>query len=116
MIKSLRRLFKHKHRQTRHGERVPLEMLLNFRRAEQTDWCQGVAANISSGGVLFRADQAMDVHTPIQMSYSLPASIAGRAGLEVGCKGEVVRVETPDSNDGAYLFAVKILDYDSATR
>jgi hypothetical protein len=107
---------KYKRREARRWERVPPEMLLRFRQAEQIAWCQGITANISSGDILFRADQTLDVHTPIHMNYSLPASVAGRTGLEVGCKGEAVRVETPDSEDGTFLFAVKILGYDSATR
>jgi len=56
MLKSWRQVFKLKRRETRRGVRVPLEMLLNFRRTEQPAWCQGVAANISSGGALFYAD------------------------------------------------------------
>ncbi|HLY59839.1 MAG TPA: PilZ domain-containing protein [Terriglobia bacterium] len=115
-MNKLRQLFKLKRREARRSGRVPLEMLLRFRQPEQTAWCLGTASNISSGGILFRAEQTMKVHTPIHMNYSLPASVAGRAGLEVGCKGEVVRVETPESQDGTFLFAVKILGYDAATR
>jgi len=50
------------------------------------------------------------------MNYSLPASIAGGAGLEVPCKAEVIRVETSATEDGTFLFAAKILDDNTATR
>ena len=96
---------------TRRWERISIEMPLRFRHPGQTVWCEGIAANISSSGVLFRSDQVVEVHAAVHMSYSLPATIEGRTGLPVGCKGEVVRVETPTTRYGAFLFAVKILEY-----
>jgi PilZ domain len=86
-------------------------MPLNFRHPEQTDWCQGTATNISSSGVLFHADQTLKVHTPIQLRYVLPNTIAGKSSLAVHCKGEIVRSETPAAKEGTFLFAVKILDF-----
>ena len=115
MMKSWRQLFKSGSRQTPRADRVPLEMPLSFRHPEQPDWCQGTAANISSSGVLFRANQPLKVHAPIQMSYVLPTTIAGKSGLAVNCKGEIVRSETPDNNEGTFLFDVKIVDYHPST-
>ena len=111
MLKSWKQLFKHGSRQTPRADRVPLEMPMSFRHPEQPEWCQGTATNISSSGILFRADQALKVHAPIQMSYVLPTTIAGKSGLAVHCQGEIVRSETPANKEGTFLFAVKILDF-----
>jgi hypothetical protein len=110
-MKSWRQLFKSGSRQTPRADRIPLEMPLSFRHPEQSNWCQGTATNISSSGVLFRADQALKDHAAIQISYVLPATIAGTSGLPVNCKGQIVRTEVPANKEGTFLFAVKILDY-----
>ncbi len=57
----------------------------------------------------------MEVHEPIQMSYILPATIAGRTEVAVRSEGEIVRAERPAARDGPFLFAVRILGYYAAT-
>ena len=115
-MKLWKQLFKTGPRLTRRAERIPLEMPLRFRLPEQAVWSEGSAMNISSSGVLFRADQSIKKHTPIQLSYVLPTTVVGNSSLPVHCKGEIVRTETPASpEDGTFLFAVKILGYDSST-
>ena len=97
-------------------ERESLEMPLRFRKSDLTVWCEGIARNISSSGIFFRAEQTMEIHTQIQMSYILPPTVAAMAGLTVNCNGEVVRVETPSPNECGFVFAVKILEYSPAAR
>ena len=114
-MKSLREFVRPGSQQARRAERVPLEMPLIFRHPEHTAWCKGIAANFSSTGILFRADQVMKVHAPIQMSYILPATIAGGTEVAVRSVGEIVRTETPADRDGTFLFAVRILGYYAGT-
>jgi len=45
------------------------------------------------------------------MNFILPSSQAKDSGLEVACKGEVVRLELPEAGGGHPSVAVKFSDY-----
>jgi hypothetical protein len=91
-------------------------MPLRFHLSGHTAWLQGFAVNISSGGILFRANQALNVHSPIQFNYDLPDTVPGGRGLTVNCKGEILRAEAPKAGDEDFAFAVKVLEYNSKPR
>jgi hypothetical protein len=108
--------WKHPFRKSKRGSRrVGLEMPVRFRLPEQSEWSEGFTVNISSGGILFRADLALKVHSSIQLKYLLPDIITQRPGVPVDCSGEILRTHTPKKGDRTPVFAVKILAYDPAT-
>jgi hypothetical protein len=49
--------------------------------------------------------------TRVEMNFLLLSSRAKESGLEVACKGEIVRLETPLSAEFQSALAVKISDY-----
>jgi hypothetical protein len=89
--------------------RFPLETPCRFRKPGQIDWLQGMTANVSKSGILFRADREMEVQTTLQMNFELPAEIAGGRGAEVFCMGKVVRTVMPAANDDKLLLAARLL-------
>ena len=58
----------------------------------------------------------MDVQTAVHMVYMLPVTIAGKNGLSVFCRGEIVRAGTVPCRDGKFQFAVEIVDYCPGTQ
>src|SRR5579859_4002287 len=99
------------HRETPRALRIPLQTPLRFRQSGRPEWSQGIAVNISSSGVLLRAELLMEVQTRVQMTYLLPVTIAGRNGITILCKGEIIRTITPAASHSKPQFAVKILEY-----
>ncbi len=93
----------------RRSPRYPVETPCRFRKPGQNDWLQGMIANISKSGILFRADREMELQTTLQMNFELPPEIAGGKGAEVFCMGKVVRTVMPAANDDKLLLAARIL-------
>jgi hypothetical protein len=91
--------------------RYPNEGPIRFRPGEAGEWYPGVMFNVSQTGVVFRADQIMDVNSPVEMNYVLPIEIAGKEGAVVICRGEVVRTTMPKTDDNRPLIAAMILEY-----
>lgn|SRR5690348_6007292 len=91
--------------------RYPNEGPIRFRPGGAGEWYQGVMFNVSQTGVVFRADQLMDVNTPVEMNFVLPVEIAGKDGAVVMCRGEVVRTTMPKTDDNRPLIAAAILEY-----
>ena len=93
------------------ARRIQIESGLRFRPVGQADWHQGLTSDISPSGVLFRADRIVDVQTPVEMTFVVPAKIAVVQGALVVCRGQIVRTIMPAARDGQPQLAVKILEY-----
>ncbi len=65
-----------------------------FRRVGDTEWQQGLTANVSRTGVLFTTQTTMQPHTALEMRMMFPAEIVGKGGGQVVCRGEVIRAES----------------------
>ncbi len=96
---------------SRRSQRFPIKMPLRYRVLGEGEWHSGKTVNISSSGVFFRCPLAADRGTRVEMDFILVSSRAKESGLEVACKGEVVRLETPLSAEFQVALAVKISDY-----
>ena len=93
----------------RRSPRYPVETPCRFRKPGQNDWLQGMIANISKSGILFRADREMELQTTLQLNFKLPAEIAGGLGAEVFCMGKVVRTVMPAGNNDRLFLGARIL-------
>ncbi len=97
--------------ESRRSQRFPIKMPLRYRVLGEGEWRSGKTVNISSSGVFFRCPLSADRGTRIEMNFILLSSRVKESGLEVACKGEVVRLETPPSEGNHAALAVKISDY-----
>ncbi len=109
--KSVKGLFKPPAVEVPRAARYPYEGPLRFRPGGQGEWYQGVMFNISQSGVIFRSLQLMDVASPVEMNFVMPAEITGKDGAVVFCKGDVVRIAMPKTDDNRPLIAATIMDY-----
>jgi hypothetical protein len=86
-------------------------MPLRYRVFGEGEWRCGKTVNISSSGGYFRCPLSAERGTRVELNFILLSSRVKESGLEVECKGEVVRLETPPSADCPTALAVKISDY-----
>lgn len=71
--------------------RVRAEIPLEFREVGEFNWRIGTTQNISLSGVLFWADEALKVGTPVEMQYSPPAEASWTTSGQVSCRARIVR-------------------------
>jgi hypothetical protein len=90
------------------ARRFPLGIRLRYRAAGEGDWHEGLTENISRSGVLFRTAHILDVDTPVEMSFTLPA---GPVAPAIHCEGRIVRTVLPPRVQAAYGMAATISDY-----
>lgn len=95
------------------ASRFPIEMRLRYRPSGEVGWTEGKTVNISRSGVLFEADELLEVDTPIEMSFDIPIEIGGAAGAgaEIACRGQVVRTILPPATDAPPAVAATIAEY-----
>jgi len=65
--------------------------------------------DVSSNGVCFYCDAAMERNSPIEFTVTLPAEVTMTEPLKVQCHGTVVRVEEVD---GKFAIAAAIDSYE----
>jgi hypothetical protein len=75
----------------RRAPRFALDVPLRYRAVGERDWSSGQSANISRSGVLFRADRALPLETPVELAFKLPVKLLGELAARVVCSGEIVR-------------------------
>lgn len=90
------------------ASRIPIERTLRYRPDGELGWSETKTINISRSGVLFAADESLEIDTPLEMSFDLPLEIGGAPGTEVTCRGKVVRTILPPSTDRPPVVAVTI--------
>ncbi|PYX38247.1 MAG: hypothetical protein DMG75_04420 [Acidobacteria bacterium] len=92
------------------AKRFNLQIPLRYRPLDQQGWRKGTTENISRSGLLFRAEELLQLNAQLEINLVLPVEIAGLAATEVFCRGEVVRsVDAGESMSPA--LAAKILRY-----
>ena len=84
-------------------------MTLRYRSAGEEQWKQGTVKNISRSGVLFRAQDAIDEQTAVDITLVLECPLTD-SPPEVLCWGVIVR--SAPSEDSPALLAAKIVHYD----
>jgi hypothetical protein len=91
--------------------RFRLDLPVRYRPVGAVEWRQAKTGNISSSGLLLRAEDALPLETRLELRVVLSVSepSAVRNG-EVSCVGRVVRVVGAPQND-PHGFAVAIDEY-----
>lgn len=68
---------------------------------------RGETRNLSSGGVLFVTDHAVEVGDVIEYIITLPARGRDEEGVKLHCVGKVIRLDRPRGpNAGKHLRAI----------
>jgi PAS domain S-box-containing protein len=93
------------------AQRFQLHLPLRYRRLGETQWHVGKTENISRSGLLFQSDDVLQPNSQLEISLVLPAEIAGLAGTEVVCRGEVVRTVERQGESVSPALAARILQY-----
>lgn len=91
--------------------RFPIVVSLRYRPAVDSEWRDGESVNISGTGVLFRAAQRLELQIPVELSFTLPAAVAGGTPVRIDCRGQVVRALAPESPRYGALVAAAIAEY-----
>ena len=55
--------------------RFPLRLPLRYRAVAEGTWREGLTENISRSGVLFRAQDLLQVSTPVELSFRLSVAL-----------------------------------------
>ena len=92
--------------------RFPLHFPVRYRRLGERVWRRGTTENISSSGVLFRADDLLPVEGDLEVRLELPVVPAVSGRSEVACRGRVVRTIAPSEDQPWQAAAITIDDYD----
>jgi two-component system, cell cycle sensor histidine kinase and response regulator CckA len=93
------------------AQRFQLHLPLRYRRLGEKDWHEGTTENISRSGMLFKADEALQPTSQLEINLVLPAEIAGLSATEVVCRGEVVRTVEGNDEKMTPALAARILQY-----
>ena len=93
------------------AQRFQLHLPLRYRRLGETQWHVGKTENISRSGMLFQTDDVLQPNSQLEINLVLPAEIAGLAGTEVVCRGEVVRTVEGQGETVSPALAARILQY-----
>lgn len=94
------------------AQRFQLHLPLRYRRLGESQWHVGTTENISRSGLLFQSDDdVLQPNSQLEINLVLPAEIAGLAGTEVVCRGEVVRTVERQGESVSPALAARILQY-----
>ena len=104
----MNRVHEHNGRQrTPRAQRYRFDVPLQYRTRGAAGWRQSLGANISRSGVLFETDEAVAVHTRIEICFQIPARVSGEPAATVICQGRVVRQM---ASDGTGLTVAATID------
>jgi PilZ domain len=98
-------------REPRRARRFVIHMPLRYHQPGENVWRHGRVENISRTGVLFSAEELMDLSAPIEMRFQLPVEIGGATAAQVLCAGEIVRTVPPPSSGQLPFLAAQIRTY-----
>jgi hypothetical protein len=92
--------------------RFPLQLPLRYRPSGSSQWREGKTENISHSGVLFWAENLLDLNTRVEMRVILPIPASDIAPPEIICQGRVVRTVSPSDIHPQPGIAIAIETYD----
>jgi hypothetical protein len=95
--------------EARRSPRFSVKVPLRYRRLDATTWMNGITENVSSEGVLFICDQSLPKEAELEIEFVL--SLQKESGLEVSCRGTVIRSMAPLEGGPRWALAAKIGSY-----
>jgi hypothetical protein len=90
------------------ARRFAAELRCRYRETGTRVWYEGLTANISVSGVLFRAEHVLQPETEIEMVVTLPAILPGVNAPEIRCRGLIVRKQSGTAVENTPLLAASI--------
>ena len=96
------------------AQRFPIQATMQYRVDGEERWYAGTVENISSTGILFHGDHSVELDSPIEVTVSVPARLAGGHSSKMVSRGRIVR-SSPCEGDqacillGAVLYHLRIL-------
>ncbi|SRR2546427_12458950 len=98
-------------RESRRAERYLIEVPLRYRIFGEADWRKGTTANISASGVFFQCEETAERDMSVEINFVLPTGPNHKKGIEVVCRGSIVRLESSTETGSSPALAAKILKY-----
>ena len=95
----------------RRARRFPIRIAVRYRRSAESHWHEGTTENISSSGVLFRTDQAVQPNTPIEIQLMLPGRVSPGGSSQVTCRGVIVRIADGPDSVRTLVLGTRFLNY-----
>jgi hypothetical protein len=77
------------------GQRFPYLLPLSFRQSSASIEGVGFTQDLSSRGVFFFTDTALDEGAEIQLTLKMPSEITLAESMRVCCRGHILRVVKP---------------------
>jgi len=71
--------------------RLLIHAPLAYRRVGEKAWHGGATKDISRSGVLFQADQPMEIGAPVEINFREPVDTGEESGTVGSCRAEIVR-------------------------
>ena len=95
-------------RRSERRTRLAVRQPLRYRAVGEGTWREGLTENISRSGVLFRAENLLQVRTLVELTFMLAVA---DLNSEVFCRGQVVRTVPPAGPSDPPSLAATIANY-----
>jgi hypothetical protein len=85
----------------RTGKRFPLTLPITIKTKKSSRGEDATTRNVSAAGVYIHANSKLDVGSTIEFAITLPPEVVGTdRGVDILCKGRVVRLEAEKNSKG----------------
>ena len=93
------------------AQRFAVELPVKYRESGAANWRRGATLNMSTSGVLFRAEEPLPPRTRIEMELTLPAALPDSPRAEIKVRGTVVRRSLQAEGNAAPVLGASIQSY-----
>ena len=96
---------------TARAPRFAVELPVQYRPTQGSDWRGGRTANISRTGLLFEAEGPLEPNSMVEISLKMPVPVIQQVEASVVCMGRIVRVIAPHEAERKSEVAATIVSY-----
>ena len=94
----------------RTGKRFPLELPIKIHKDAGGD-ASGITSNLSAAGVYIRADQSLEMGSPVEFEITLPPEVTGgQENVVIQCRGRVVRTDDTSADASGQRGVACVID------
>ena len=84
--------------EARTGKRFPLHLPIKIHSEDSSAEASGVTGDLSAAGVYIKADESLEVGSPVEFDITLPPEVTGgKENVKIHCRGRVVRTDEPSA-------------------